>query len=77
MENILILSISIMFAAIAALIFAFAYILVQIKLPKVETQELKKRELSSEEIRKARRMQKETINMLTYNGDPQEEVTDD
>lgn len=77
MENILILSISIMFAAIVALIFAFAYILVQIKLPKVETQELKKRELSSEEIRKARRMQKETINMLTYNGDPQEEVTDD
>ena len=44
MENILILSISIMFAAIVALIFAFAYILVQIKLPKVETQELKKRE---------------------------------
>ena len=77
MENILILSISIMFAAIVALIFAFAYILVQIKLQKVETQELKKRELSSEEIRKARRMQKETINMLTYNGDPQEEVTDD
>lgn len=77
MENILILSISIMFAAIVALIFAFAYILVQIKLPKVETQESKKRELSSEEIRKARRMQKETINMLTYNGDPQEEVTDD
>lgn len=77
MENILILSISIMFAAIVALFFAFAYILVQIKLPKVKTQELKKRELSSEEIRKARRMQKETINMLTYNGDPQEEVTDD
>lgn len=77
MENILILSISIMFAAIVALIFAFAYILVQIKLPKVETQESKKRELSSEEIRKARRMQKETINMLTYNGDPQEEATDD
>ena len=29
---------------------------------------------TEEEIRKAQRIQKEVINMLSYNGDPQEEI---
>lgn len=34
------------------------------------------RKPDSEELRKAKRMQKEVANMLSYNGEPQEEITD-
>lgn len=33
--------------------------------------------VDSEALRRAKRMQKEVTNMLTYTGDPQEEIIDD
>lgn len=41
-----------------------------------ETEPTKSKELSPEALRRAERLKKEVANMMSYNGEPQDEITD-
>jgi hypothetical protein len=41
-----------------------------------ENEPIKPKELSPEALRRAERLKKEVANMMSYNGEPQEEISD-
>lgn len=68
----------IVLGVICILLFCFsftaAYIIAQFTKPKEQAKPTVVRELTEEEKRKAARLRREVVNMLTYTGEPQEEI---
>lgn len=66
-------------AAAIGMVSILAYVVCRM-IPKAEKKNKTPppvKEKTVEELRKARRLQKEVENMLSYNGEPQEEITVD
>lgn len=80
MMEILIFLSGILFAAlftVAASLGAIGVIIARNKTEPTKEPPRKAHKPTDEEVRKAKRLQKEVINMLSYNGEPQEEIIDD
>ena len=77
-NEILLMIIGVMFALFFATFMGMAVLIANTLKPKVKkepTPPPRERTEEDERIRRAaQRLQKETMNMLTYNGDPQEEI---
>ena len=77
MTELLIFVAGMLFATLFALAAAFGVIVARTN-NKVKKEPPKPAyQPTDEEVRKAKRLQKEVINMLSYNGEPQEEIIDD
>jgi hypothetical protein len=79
MIEIIITLFALLLAAAIGMALVLAYIVCRM-IPKVEKESETPppvKEKTPEELRKARRLQKEVENMLSYNGEPQEEITVD
>ena len=70
--EILFVFIGIILALLLATLGMVAYVIARTVHPKKQTTQPKK--LSEEEKRKAERLRREVINMLSYVGEPQEEI---
>lgn len=79
MIEIIITLFALLLAAAIGMALILAYIVCRM-IPKAEKENKTPspvKEKTAEELRKARRLQKEVENMLSYNGEPQEEITVD
>lgn len=77
MENLIIALVGLIGLIILLCFVLFFMVLSILKAPKEQPKETAEpRKLSPEEVRKAKRLQKEVANMLSYTGEPQEEIID-
>ena len=76
MIEILIFLSGILFAALFAVAAGLGVIIARNKTESTKEPPKQAHKPTEEEICKAKRLQKEVINMLSYNGEPQEEITD-
>ena len=77
MEDLMIALVGII-ALVIALCFALFFMVLSFFTSSEEQpkQTATQREMSPEEISKAKRLQKEVANMLSYTGEPQEQISD-
>ena len=74
MIEVIIALLGLYFAAVCGVLLAIAISVYRYKYGK---RAQNKKRGSNEQMRKAKRLQKEVANMLSYNGEPQEEIIDD
>lgn len=75
MSEILFFTAGVIVAALFAIAAGLGVIIARMNTPQITKEPPKQAyKPTDEEIRKAQRIQKEVINMLSYNGDPQEEI---
>ena len=75
MSEILFFTAGVIVAALFAIAAGLGVIIARTYTPRITKEPPKQaHKPTDEEIRKAKRLQKEVINMLSYNGTPQEEI---
>lgn len=71
MLKIILLLLTLYFAVVSGVMLAIVISVYKLKYGK---KTLNKKQPNNEQTRKAKRLQREVLNMLSYNGEPQEEI---